>query len=96
MVMKNSRLKDATLTENISVFDDLTLFLPFLPKKGRNAEKTYSKQGRIQDFSDGGENPKGSGHRLFWAKFPENCMKIKKIGPRVEGARPKFYYVDKD
>ena len=25
-------------------------------------------------------------------KFPENCMKMKKIGPR--GGCPKFYYVD--
>ena len=29
----------------------------------------------------------------IWPKFAKNCMKIKKIGPRV-GTHPKLYYVD--
>ena len=38
-------------------------------------------QGRIQDFPQCRQ------------LFPENCMNMKKIGPRWE-AHPKFYYVD--
>ena len=48
-------------------------------------------QRRIHDFP-GGRQP------IIWPKFAENCMKMKTIGPKgegagVEGALPEFYYV---
>ena len=36
-------------------------------------------QWRIQDFPDGGANPKGNTNLLFDQLFPENCMKMKEI-----------------
>ena len=48
-------------------------------------------QRRIQDFPEGGANPKKGVLTYCWPKFAENCMKMKNIGP---GARSKFYYVD--
>ena len=36
----------------------------------------------IQDFVDGGApTPKAGANLLFGQIFPENCMKIKEIGP---------------
>ena len=46
--------------------------------------KTYQR--RIQDFLV--RQP------IIWPNFPENCLKMKKIGPRRGGARPKFHYID--
>ena len=48
-------------------------------------------QRRIQDFPEGGANPKKGVLTYCWPKFAENCMKMKNIGP---GGRSKFYYVD--
>ena len=45
-------------------------------------------------ISQGGTNPKGGRQPIIWPKFPENCMKMKKIGPSKGGARPNYYYVD--
>ena len=44
--------------------------------------------GRIQDFLEVGANPKEG-----MPNFPDNCMEIKKIGPR-RSAGLKFYNVD--
>ena len=44
-------------------------------------------------FPRGGANPKEGCQPIIWPKFAENCMKMKKIGPRG-GGHPKFYYVD--
>ena len=44
-------------------------------------------QGRIQDFS-WGRQP------IIPPYFPENCMKMKEIGPRGDG-HPKFYFADR-
>ena len=39
-------------------------------------------QWRIQDFSEGGANPQGGDANLLLGQiFPENCMKMKEIGP---------------
>ena len=36
-----------------------------------------------QGFPESGANHKGGGaNLLFWPLFPENCMKLKKMGPR--------------
>ena len=44
--------------------------------------------------SDEAPIPKGGGrHPIIRINFPENCMKIKKIGPRV-GVSLKFHNVD--
>ena len=47
-------------------------------------------QWRIQDFpDDGGVNPQaGDANLLFGQIFPENCIKIKEIGPRGEPRVP--------
>ena len=34
-------------------------------------------QGRIQDFSEGGANPKGGRRQTIFRLFPYNCMKMK-------------------
>ena len=39
-------------------------------------------------FPRGGANPKRA------TNFPENCIKIKKIGPGRGNTHPNFYYVD--
>ena len=44
----------------------------------------FSKQWQVQDFPDSGRQPKGGANLLFGQFFPENCMKIKEIGPRGE------------
>ena len=44
-----------------------------------------SYQWRIQDFPDGGEggaNPQGGDTKILFGQFfPENCIKMKEIGP---------------
>ena len=47
-------------------------------------------QGFIQDFPEGGANPKEGGYLLFWPNFPENCIKMKKMGPRQESPASKI------
>ena len=42
----------------------------------------------------GGANSKGGRQTIFQSIFPENCMKMKKLGPGGGGARPKFGHVD--
>ena len=38
---------------------------------------------------------KGGGRQsIIWEIFPENCRKMKKIGPRGKGCSLKFYFVD--
>ena len=44
-------------------------------------------------FPRGVANPKEGCQPIIWPTFAENCMKMKKIGPRG-GGQPKFYYVD--
>ena len=49
--------------------------------------------GRMQDLPEGKAPIQKGAATYFFAIFPENCMKMKKIGPRG-GVRPKFCYVD--
>ena len=49
------------------------------------------KSGADPGFSR--DEAKGERQPIIWPNFPENSMKIKKIGQR-EVARPQFYYVD--
>ena len=53
------------------------------------------RRGRIPGFSQNGVPvQKGRGHQpTIRTNFPENCMKMKKIGTKRGGGRPKFYYV---
>ena len=51
------------------------------------------KEQRIQDFREEGANPRKGPQPISWPKFAENCIKMKKIGPRP-GALQTFYYVD--
>ena len=66
--------------KKISLSRKQTLFTP-------QKTSTRALQWRIQDFPDGGTNPKGGdGNLLFWPGFfPETCMKMKRIGPRERG-----------
>ena len=60
-----------------------------------DASSGFQSQGTAADpgFSKRCQTKGGAGQPIIWPKFVDNCMIIKKIGPR-EGARPKFYYVD--
>ena len=49
--------------------------------------------GQIQDFSEGNQAQTRGCQPIMWPKFPENCMKTKKIEP--SRGRPKFYYIDR-
>ena len=65
-------------------------------------EKSLVKITKIHPVSDrstahrGGSGfPREEGRQaIIRPNFPDNCMKMKKIGPRGESGRPKFYYVD--
>ena len=49
------------------------------------------KQWWIQDFPEVGAPTLQGASTYNYAKFSQNCMKLKEFGP---GGRPKFYYVD--
>ena len=38
--------------------------------------------------------PPGRASTYDFAKFSQNCMKLKEFGPGEGGARPEFFYVD--
>ena len=51
-----------------------------------------NQQWRIQDFLDGGANPKGDVRTYYFGQFyPGKCMKLKKSGPRG-GANEMWYH----
>ena len=63
----------------------------------RDSSLTYTSS-----VNSGGSriSQRGGAKVLFWPKFAENCMKMKKIGRNGKGVRrevcacPNFYYVD--
>ena len=58
--------------------------------------KAFSSQGKVAagpGFHRVGAPSRRGRQPTIWPKFAKNCMKIKKIGPRV-GTHTKLYYVD--
>ena len=55
--------------------------MPFLGFKVK-IFSDYLWQWRIQDFPEGAITPKGWRQHVIRAKFRENCMEMKRIGPK--------------
>ena len=79
-------------TNNLIHENVLVILIVFKHFKHLCQLEVFPFQWRIRDFPDGwAPTPKEGCQPIIWLNFAENCMKMKKIGPR---GRPQFYYVD--